>query len=158
MIAKVAVSSAVYAMDKPYTYRLPYGMQAQAGMRVKVPFGKGNRMIEGMVLSVEEGPEEGLKDVAELLDEQPVMNERMLRLCGFLRERYFCTLYDAIKAVLPAGLWLLVKQSYRILELPEDWKSQLSRKPEAIRFLEALQELGGAAEETALARMLPDPV
>ena len=114
MVAKIAVSSAVYAMDKPYDYRIPPEMTLLPGMRVKVPFGKGNRMIEGMVLSVEAGSEDGLKTVAEQLDEQPVMNERMLRLAGFLRERYFCTLYDAVKAILPAGLWLQVRQRYAL--------------------------------------------
>ena len=156
MVAKIAVSSAVYAMDKPYDYRVSPEMTLLPGMRVKVPFGKGNRMIEGMVLSVEAGSEDGLKTVAEQLDEQPVMNERMLRLAGFLRERYFCTLYDAVKAILPAGLWLQVRQRYALQELPPDWQHAAARQKDAALLVQALLDLGGEAEEPALIRVLPD--
>ena len=54
-IAKIAIENAVYAIDKPYDYLIPEGMTVCAGMRVTVPFGRGNRRSEGMVLSVQEG-------------------------------------------------------------------------------------------------------
>ena len=105
MIASVAISAAVYAMDKPYDYRLPEQEQILPGMRVMVPFGRGNRMVEAMVLALRPGDGEELKQIARRLDETPVMSESMLHLAAFLRQRYFCTFYDAIKAILPAGLW-----------------------------------------------------
>ena len=43
MIAKIAVSKANFAIDKPYSYRIPAGMALQPGMRVMVPFGRSNR-------------------------------------------------------------------------------------------------------------------
>ena len=49
LIAKVAVSAAVFAIDKPYDYWAPEALQLAPGMRVKLPFGKGNRVCEGMV-------------------------------------------------------------------------------------------------------------
>ena len=48
MIAKIAVSAATFAIDKPYSYRIPEGMALQPGMRVQVPFGKGNKRTEGV--------------------------------------------------------------------------------------------------------------
>ena len=53
MVAKIAVSAATFAIDKPYSYLIPEGMTLLPGMRVQVPFGKGNKRTEGIVLSVE---------------------------------------------------------------------------------------------------------
>ena len=55
MIAKIAVAAATFAIDKPYSYRSPEGMTLQPGIRVQVPFGRGNRRTEGIVLAVEPG-------------------------------------------------------------------------------------------------------
>ena len=55
MIAKIAVSAASFAIDKPYSYRVPNGMVLEPGIRVMVPFGRGNRLCEGVVLGLEEG-------------------------------------------------------------------------------------------------------
>ena len=51
-IAKIAIEAATFAIDKPYDYLVPDGMEVRAGMRVIVPFGRGNRRSEGMVLAV----------------------------------------------------------------------------------------------------------
>ena len=105
MIAKIAVSAANFAIDKPYSYYFPQEMHLLPGMRVIVPFGRSNRNTEGVVLAVEEGKADGLKPVFRSLDDAPVLQDTMLRLAAFLRERYFCTFYDAIRVMLPAGLW-----------------------------------------------------
>ena len=156
VIAKIAISAAVYAIDKPYDYAVPESVTLLPGMRVRVPFGRGDRMCEGMVLSVAEGGGEGLKTVSDVMDDAPVLGERMLRLAAFLRERYFCTFYDAIKVILPAGLWFSNREQYTVAELPEDWEAKLRRKPAAIGLLRHLQELGGSADRNALSRLLPD--
>ena len=57
MVAKIAVGAAVFAIDKPYSYQIPPEISISPGVRVVVPFGKGNRRTEGMVLAV--SPEEG---------------------------------------------------------------------------------------------------
>ena len=97
MIAKLAVSAATFAIDKPYSYAVPEGMELWPGQRVIVPFGRGNRRCEAVVLDLEEGSAEGLKPVEQCLDEEPVLSVYMLRLAAFVRERYFCTFYDAIR-------------------------------------------------------------
>ena len=112
MTAKVAVAKAVYAIDKPYDYRVPRELEGRLrpGMRVLVPFGGGNRGSDGMVLALgEEQPGGGLKDVIAALDPEPVLNENALRLALWMRERYFCTVYDAVKAMLPAGLYYALR-------------------------------------------------
>ena len=98
MIAQLAVAAAVYAIDRPYSYRVPEDMPLLAGMRVLVPFGHGNRRTEGVVLSVQEGDPSGLKAVERTLDGAPILTDSQLRLAAFMKERYFCTFYDAVKA------------------------------------------------------------
>ncbi|MBQ5608288.1 MAG: primosomal protein N', partial [Oscillospiraceae bacterium] len=112
MIAKIAVSAATFAIDKPYSYTFPEDMGLAPGMRVMVPFGRSNRHTEGVVLALEEGKADGLKLVARCLDDGPVLSPAMLRLAAFMRERYFCTFYDAIRVMLPAGLWFQSKDTY----------------------------------------------
>ena len=105
-IAKIAIEAATYAIDKPYSYQVPDGMTVSAGLRVMVPFGRGNRCSEGMVLAVENGqPERKLKAVLSVLDEAPQLSDRQIRLALWMCERYFCTFYDALHAILPIGLW-----------------------------------------------------
>ena len=91
MIAKIAVSAANFAIDKPYSYFIPEEMRLFPGMRVIVPFGKGNHRTEGVVLSIEPGEQTGLKYVQAVLDAEPLLNDEMLRMAAMLRNRYFCT-------------------------------------------------------------------
>ncbi len=119
LLAKVALSSAIYAIDKPYDYLIPPDLRdtLQPGMRVIVPFGRGNRRTDGMVLAVRrENREEQLKQIIAALDDQPVLDSFGLKLALWIREQYFCTVYDAIKAMLPAGLYFSLKDSYHIIE------------------------------------------
>ena len=82
MIAKIAVSAATFAIDKPYSYRFSEEMALSPGMRVMIPFGRSNRHTEGVVLSVEAGAEDGLKPVSRCLDDGPVLSAAMLRLAA----------------------------------------------------------------------------
>ena len=149
MIAKIAVSAANFAIDKPYSYRVPEGMALLPGQRVQLPFGRGNTRCEGVVLEVTSGDETGLKAVERLLDEQPILTQTQLRLAAFLRERYFCTFYDAIRAMLPAGLWFQSKDSYALTE-DRTWKDKTLRKEGAMEILRMLEDLGGETDENGL--------
>lgn len=107
-IAKIAVSAATYQIDRPYSYIVPDELAAdiRCGMRVLVPFSRSNRQTEGIVLELfrsEKG--EALKCVLAVLDREPVLSDELLKLALWMRERFFCTVYDAVKAMLPAGLW-----------------------------------------------------
>ncbi len=155
MIAKIAVSAANFAIDKPYSYFVPEGMTVSPGMRVTVPFGRGNRPVEGMVLELAEGESTGLKAVANALDEKPVLSGTMLHLAAFMRERYFCTFYDAAHAMLPAGLWFQTRQRYSLTE-DRTWQEKPPRQKNALAVLTLLAELGGQAEEPALQEAVPD--
>ena len=148
MIAKIAVSAAIYAIDKPYDYRVPDGVHVSVGLRVSVPFGRANKRCEGIVLALTQGDESKLKPVLEALEEQPLLDERMLHTAAFLRERYFCTFYDAVKAILPAGVWFQEKERYEIINA--DWERAITRQPVAKSVMQTLADLGGSAEISLL--------
>ena len=155
MIAKIAVSAANFAIDKPYSYRIPEGMEVLPGQRVQLPFGRSNKRTEGVVLAVDTGDESKLKPIDCCLDEQPLLTEKQLRLAAFLRERYFCTFYDAIRVMLPAGLWFRTKNTFSLTE-DVSWKEKNLRKEHALEILTLLENLGGQAEEAALRNLIPE--
>ena len=155
MIAKLAVSAANFAIDKPYSYRIPESMTLRPGQRVIVPFGRGNRRCEGVVLAVEEGNQENLKAVEQLLDEEPVVSEYLLRLAAFVRERYFCTFYDAIRTMLPAGLWFQTKATFSLTE-DRSWAEKTIKNPDAAALLKMLDDLGGTTDESVLRQAVPE--
>ena len=155
MIAKIAVSAANFAIDKPYSYRIPEEITVKPGQRVQLPFGRANKRTEGIVLAVETGDESKLKPIDCCLDEEPILTDRQLRLAAFLRERYFCTFYDAIRAMLPAGLWFRTKNTFSLTE-DRSWKEKTLRKEHAADLLTLLENLGGQAEETALRNLVTE--
>ncbi|MBQ5787798.1 MAG: primosomal protein N', partial [Oscillospiraceae bacterium] len=109
MFASVALASLQVAIDRPYDYRIPDSLQdgVVPGTRVFVPFGSGNRVTEAFVLALSE--ESGYPDCKEILriaDEKPLLGREQLQLAYFMRERYFCTVYQALRTMLPAGFWL----------------------------------------------------
>ena len=156
MVALIAVSAAVYAIDKPYSYRIPDNCQVTPGMRVIVPFGRGNRKSEGLVLEVKESNETGLKQIEEVLDEEPVLSAEFLRMAAFMRERYFCTFYDAAKSMLPAGLWFSAEEVFTLSTKELDHKSLEENAPEAEKILQFLKDLGGNAAKNTLLSAVPD--
>ncbi|MDR2665565.1 MAG: primosomal protein N' [Oscillospiraceae bacterium] len=106
--AKIAVGAAVFSIDKPYEYGIPEHMRGGIvpGMRVSVPFGAGNRQSEGVVLAlVENSPYPKLKYITMALDSEPVLSGEHIKLAIWMGERFFCTVYDAFRAMLPAGMW-----------------------------------------------------
>ncbi len=79
-------------------------------MRVLVPFGRGNRTSEAMVLSIENGAKRrGLKAIASILDDAPVLDAAGIRMALWMRERYFCTMYDAVRTILPTDCGFALK-------------------------------------------------
>ena len=118
-IAKIAVAAATYAIDRPFDYLVPDELigTLTPGMRVAVPFGNGNRVSDGIVLfCAEQGvPEKPkLKTILSQLDANPVFDGEFLQLALWMRDRYFCTVYDAARIMLPAGLWFDLKDCWKI--------------------------------------------
>lgn len=106
LVAEIALQGATFAFDKLYTYAVPpelYG-SARAGCRTIVPFGRSNTKKQGMIFCVSQGEIAGLKKLISVTDEAPVLTEEMLGMCKYLRDTVFCTYFDAVASMLPAGL------------------------------------------------------
>jgi primosomal protein N' (replication factor Y) len=106
--AKIAISKATYSMDKPFDYNVPQPLAGEVlpGVRVTVPFGRGNKRQEGMVISVlHSDTPRNLKSVESALDGEPILSAGQIKLALWIRDQYFCTFYDAARLLLPAGMW-----------------------------------------------------
>ncbi len=105
-VAKVVIDNRTRQVDKAFTYRIPEALRdtVMVGVRVRVPFGAGNRHVIGFVTKVEECPEHSdMKDIAEVLDETPIFDREKLLEAYWIKNRYFSTFGDAIKLFLPPG-------------------------------------------------------
>ena len=102
----VAVSNATFHFDKLYTYAVMPDQQeaVRLGSMVLVPFGRGSKARMGVVLACDEEPEHAkLKYLFDVAPASACLTPELLRLVHFLKERTFCTYYEAVKAVIPYG-------------------------------------------------------
>ena len=153
-VVKVAVSAAPYSIDKPYDYLVPevFSEAALPGVRVMVPFGRGNRLSEGMILTQSKAPKTPkLKALSALLDREPVLDKDGLSLALWMRQRYLCTLFEAIKTILPAGLWYHFRETWHLTGdldplAAEAAAASVKHGPEIHAALIAAKGSAGAAE------------
>lgn len=127
-IAKIIVDVPLMQTDQPYSYKVPeeFVDMLEVGMRVHVPFGKANRLIQGIVLGMEQESEmadEDLKEIAEVLDFSPVLTEEQLWLAEELRKSVFSYKISILKAMLPGFL----NSSYDKILYPLEGLSQEDR-------------------------------
>lgn len=163
-VARVAVEKTTCRFDKLFDYAIPEGMALTAGVRVMVPFGRGGRRV-GLVVALADAPESDtpLKPVAAVLEEEPVLTEEGLFLLRWLRENTFCTWFDALSVLIPAGYglrgligWSLV----RGVPLPEDLSpteqqvlSALKPRRKAVAAAELAEALGLTLDALPLERL-----
>ena len=158
-MVKVAVSAAPYSIDKPYSYLVPESLAAAAvpGVRVMVPFGRGNKESEGLILTrVQEPKLPGSKAIRQILDSEPVLDKAGIDLALWMRGRYFCTVFEAVKTILPAGLWYGLREIWSLAMEPETARSAAVGIPGAWQVLDLLEKQGGKADIRVLRDVLGD--
>ena len=158
-MVKVAVSAAPYSIDKPYSYLVPESLAAAAvpGVRVMVPFGRGNKESEGLILArVQEPKLPGSKALRQVLDPEPVLDKAGIDLALWMRGRYFCTVFEAVKTILPAGLWYGLREIWSLAMEPEAARSAAVGIPGAWQVLDLLEKQGGKADIRVLRDALGD--
>ena len=158
-MVKVAVSAAPYSIDKPYSYLVPDALVAAAvpGVRVMVPFGRGNKESEGLILArVQEPKLPGSKAIRQILDPEPVLDKAGIDLALWMRGRYFCTVFEAVKTILPAGLWYGLREIWSLAMEPEAARSAAVGIPGAWQVLDLLEKQGGKADIRVLRDALGD--
>ncbi|BAL69844.1 primosome assembly protein PriA [Streptococcus mutans LJ23] len=121
-IAKVIVDVPLMQTDKPFSYKIPEALLPviTAGSRVHVPFGKGNRLLQGFVVSVDSGSAQHLKTIIDVLDVEPVLNQEQLELADQMRKTVFSYKISILKSMIPN----LLNSNYDRLLKPKKGLSQ----------------------------------
>ncbi|RVU54765.1 primosomal protein N' [Anaerosphaera multitolerans] len=101
----VYIQNNIAKIDRLYTYKLPENMELKPGMRVQVPFGKGDRNRVGLVISIEEEYklEYDLKEIIKVLDYEPILSEDLLELGFWMKEKYLTKYNQSFSPLLPPG-------------------------------------------------------
>lgn len=115
MIAGVAIENTSFHFDKLYEYAVPAALaeQVRRGVRVQVPFGAGNARRLGIVMAVRSGVlDRRLKSIVQVVASAPALSEELCALAEYLKEHTFCTIYDAVKCMVPFGMNLKIVAQY----------------------------------------------
>ena len=145
-IARVAADKTLYSFDRLFDYIIPDYLKNDAGpgKRVMIPFGSGNKKRQAMVIEVFESEKaEKLKEISAVLDDEPLLAKELLKLVLSMKDRYYCTYYDAVRTMLPAGLNYKISLVYKINKGIDD--IQLSDEQKAV--LEAFSKKGEIKQE-----------
>lgn len=122
--AKVIVRSNTFHTDNLFTYKIPEFLKNQicVGHRVLVPFGKGNKPTEAFVFKISDTLEEDmkLKEVVDVLDEEPIFKLEDLELVNWMKNRYLCTYIDCINLIYPKGYKV---NNYKVVSLSDEVKN-----------------------------------
>lgn len=135
--AQVIVDVPAMQTNRPYTYELPQELQdqAQIGMRVIVPFGKGERQIQGFIVGLTDEYELAIapKQVTSLMDLAPVLNNEALQLADWLAQKTFSFKIRCLQVMLPNAMRASYSKSLRLLsesELPQELNSLFAGRSE----------------------------
>ncbi len=156
-------------LERPYTYLVPEGLRGMinAGQRVKAPLGRSNRPVVGYCVAVRPAgcSQAKLKPILELLDSQPLLDDRMLELTRWIGERYLCGWGQVLESVIPAGVrhksGTRLVRSYTLSDGVADQLDSLKLSRQQRLVIDLLQKATGpiaAAELCELAGCGPSPL
>ncbi len=146
LYARVAVDGVPSEADRLYDYALTPQQEdlILPGMRVIVPFGRGNRRHEAMVVELSGSTAHpSVKSIENRIDEVPVLSDALLRLALHMRARLLCPFYAIVRAMLPAGLWYRREERYVLKD--EDAQGRDEREQAVLSQLRTLPDAGHAA-------------
>ena len=105
-ILKIALEKVSYNADKLYDYLPGNNKEFKKGQMVLAPFGSSDAMRRGIIIKIENSDDESrnLKSVCFAFDIDPVINSEMIELIQWMKNKYFCTYFDALHLILPPGL------------------------------------------------------
>lgn len=170
-VAKIAVENSVYHFDKAFDYRVPDELisSAKPGCRVIVPFGSANGKRQGIILALENLPvpeTERLKSIFSVADRAPLLSEEAVGLVFWISEHTFCTLFEAAKLFLPAGIQFRIRTEYSLakpladldIETMDDEEKQavlyLSHKKGFVPSEKLLKDLGFSSDSAVPGNLL----
>lgn len=155
LFADVIVDISIDALDRTFQYRIPQNLEGRvrAGTPVRIPFGKGNRVISGFVVEVTDTakwPDDKIKELVGILEKDIPVEGHLLALAAWIRERYGGTMNEALKTVLPIRKqvksveehWLTFAVGKEVAKRELD-RCRLKKYTAKARLLQAMFEEGG---------------
>lgn len=126
-------------VDRIFDYKIPKALEnkIKKGMRVIVPFGNGNKKIEGYVIDICENtdvPSDKIKSIIKECDDFPIFSDSMLKLAFWLKEKYYTTLSSCLKTIMPSGIGIKSKWLVVLLDYDENI-DVTEREKEIIEFI-----------------------
>jgi len=137
LVADIIVSVNNSNVDKPFSYAVPdeFAQRVQRGMRVVVPFGRGNKPVEGFVIDIreleliDEDEAAKFKSIINLPDKAPLFAEDLMLLAKWMQHKYYSTLTECIKCILPTGISIKTETVYYVAPIID---KELSEVEESI--------------------------
>ncbi|CCQ96054.1 Primosomal protein N' [[Clostridium] ultunense Esp] len=158
--AQVVIDNKASSTDKPYTYLIDSNMldSVEEGMRVLVPFGRGNKVIKGIVINVQEDYEKKyqLKKIIDIIDDKPLISKDLIDLSIWMSKEYLSPYIDALQTVLPPGDFKEVKTNIILKEL--DSKVYVDLNPLEKNIVDLIKEKGGKIELEFLKGLIKNKV
>lgn len=132
--AGIIINNEASEVDKIFTYKIPEDLTdlIKLGQRVKIPFGLGNKVLDGFVLELYESFESKykLKNIIELCDDFTVLREEDIELIKRMKERYICNYVDCIKLIIPTGIISGIKQKTNyVVSIKNELDGKHNKKP-----------------------------
>ncbi|GCF95793.1 primosomal protein N' [Enterococcus florum] len=149
-LAQVIVDVPAMQTDQPFTYLIPSQMAVEPGMRVEVSF--GSRHVQGFVVATEtskEAPAENLKPIIRMLDIAPVLNQELLVLADYMKEKTFAFKITCLQTMLPSVMKADYQKRFYAVEegqVPELFKGQPSITWEEVEAQGQLKEMAKLRE------------
>lgn len=147
-VAAVAVEKTFFNLDSDYDYYVPDDLIStiKVGMMVKVPFGNGNKVRDGVVVKLYTAINSDLKEIISVSENAPVLSAEMVSLALWLKERCFCTTFDCLKQMLPKGLGKVADATSRMATLLIDNEDDLPKlTPKQRSVVNLLFDIGTAS-------------
>ena len=118
-IATVAVEKTFFNIDSDFDYLIPNDLvkEIEIGTMVKVPFGNGNRLRDGIVVNLYSAINTSLKSIKSIVSDKPILSAEAVSLALWLKERCFCTTYECLRLMLPRGIGKVSDASAKVATL-----------------------------------------
>lgn len=179
LVAEIAVEKTTVSFDELFSYLVPdiFKDKVFEGMRVLVPFGRGDKKRSGVVFRISEKEYDGrLKNIYSISDDGIFLDREMLNLAHYLKETTLCTYYDAVRTMLPLGLTLTFEEKYAVADgystenlsyaetslleqvkgLPKNKQAEIFALPENKELVKMLSEKGILAKNERVKRRVGD--
>lgn len=146
-IAEVVIANNSRELNKKFSYIVPDEMQVLAGARVVVPFGRGNKTVEGIVTGfADKSNFTKLKNITKVIDEKPLCTPKLLELAEYIQKTSVCTYYQALRLVVASGTKIKTTRWITLLNDNVDIAKASGRSAAKRKMLEILVDAGGTVD------------